>query len=178
MPDLARRRDPMTRFLKFVGRDRGSGTCLEWIGHRSADGYGRFWFNGKQRQAHRVIWELVNGPLSDGEVLRHVICDNPPCVRLSHLAPGTSADNVADRVGKNRSAAGDRNGARTHPERWRRGTENPAAKLNPENVRTIRQQHALGQGYGRLAKRFGVTKRAIYLIVLRRTWRHVGEEVA
>lgn len=51
---------------------------------------------GKDRSVHRVAWELANGPIPAGLVIRHK-CDNPPCVNVDHLELGTVADNVRDR---------------------------------------------------------------------------------
>lgn len=52
--------------------------------------------------AHRVAWELARGPLAEGAwVLHH--CDNPPCVRPSHLFLGDALANAQDRDRKGRA---------------------------------------------------------------------------
>ena len=62
-------------------------------------GYGRFKRDGRTQQAHRIAW----GDVPDGmDVLHH--CDNPPCVRRSHLFLGTNSDNVTDMLAKGRQA--------------------------------------------------------------------------
>lgn len=53
--------------------------------------------------AHRVAWELTNGPLADGEYVFHR-CDNPPCCNPSHLFKGTYLDNNRDMTAKGRHA--------------------------------------------------------------------------
>ena len=74
--------------------DRG---CLEWLGHRDRDGYGRLWFDDSSKPATRAVWIAHHGPIPDGLIVRH-ICDNPPCVNIAHLLLGAHADNARDKV--------------------------------------------------------------------------------
>ncbi|WP_341856406.1 HNH endonuclease signature motif containing protein [Brachybacterium sp. GPGPB12] len=79
------------------------GECLVWIGSRDLSGYGRVKAEGlPPRGAHRAAWELANGQIPDGLVVRHK-CDNPPCVRLEHLELGTAQDNVNDMIARGRA---------------------------------------------------------------------------
>ena len=64
--------------------------------------------NGKQSYGHRYMYEKIYGKISS-EVLRHT-CDNKWCINPSHLIEGTHADNVKDRVDRDRSACGEYNG--------------------------------------------------------------------
>lgn len=66
--------------------------CWEWEGDRSSGGYGR---TADGRTASRVAYIEAYGPIGHDEVVRHR-CDNPPCVRPSHLVAGMLADNTAD----------------------------------------------------------------------------------
>jgi len=76
-------------------------TCWEWIGAQTRFGYGQFRSNGIVRGAHRVSWEIHNGPIPGGLwVLHH--CDNPSCVRPDHLFIGTRTDNMRDAFRKGR----------------------------------------------------------------------------
>src|SRR4051812_31590265 len=91
-------------------------------------------------------------------------CDNPTCVRPDHLFLGTQADNVADRVAKQRSAYGQRSGN---------------AKLTEDQVREIKRIYVKG---GRnnplsangLARVYGVDCSTIKLAIKGRNWPHVS----
>jgi len=52
-------------------------------------------------RAHRVIWAEANGSIPAGMFVLHK-CDTPPCINLEHLYLGTHADNMADKVARNR----------------------------------------------------------------------------
>lgn len=58
---------------------------------------------------HRSSYRFYNGELRNEEVVCHK-CDNPACINPKHLFKGTHQDNVRDRVLKDRSAKGSRNG--------------------------------------------------------------------
>jgi hypothetical protein len=53
--------------------------------------------------AHRWAYEQATGlVLPAGVVVRHLVCDNPPCVNVAHLAEGTQRDNVRDAIERGR----------------------------------------------------------------------------
>lgn len=112
--------------MDFWSRVDKSGNCWLWTGALLKTGYGSVRLGGKTQRAHRVAWELLNGPIPPGMyVLHDVECRNRHCVR--HLRLGTHDDNMKDMVlaGMNRGprlpARGDHNGSRLHPERLARG---------------------------------------------------------
>lgn len=70
--------------------------CWEWTGVRTSDGYGQIY--GRMQMAHRVMYELLVGPIPEGLELDH-LCRNPWCVRPDHLEPVTTRENVLRGVG-------------------------------------------------------------------------------
>lgn len=86
---------------RFWAKVRKSDGCWPWIKSRQPYGYGRFNYQGKQVQAHRVAWILTNGPIPDDLCVLHS-CDNPPCCNPDHLFLGTKGDNNRDCIRKGR----------------------------------------------------------------------------
>lgn len=152
-------------------------------GRTAARGYGQLKIEGRMRLAHRISWELANGPVPQGVDVLHS-CDNPPCVRASHLFLGTQQDNAADMVRKSRGLTaaqqaaiqhptGDAHWTHRHPERVRRGERSLTAKMTTETVTELRALSRDGWTLGRLAERFGIRVSTASYIVRRETWRHV-----
>ena len=84
---------------KLAVRDSG---CIEWTGATNGCGYGSIQVSGRMVLVHRLAWELVNDPITDGLCVLHR-CDNPSCCNVDHLSLGTHADNMADMVTKGRA---------------------------------------------------------------------------
>lgn len=170
---------------RFWARVDRSGACWPWMGARQSRGYGETW-NGRVMLAHRVAFELTNGPIPDDLHICHT-CDNPPCCNPSHLFAGTRSDNMQDMLSKGRGikagqhARGDRNGRRTHPERYANvrpapmpGERNPKAKLTAEQVLEIRRLRSSGGvTQAELSRRYGVSQAKISQIVLGQVWKHL-----
>lgn len=90
--------DPKNRFWNHVRKTK---SCWIWIGTKTKRGYGRINIDGKSIYTHRFSYELLHGQVPDGRKVLHK-CDNPPCVRGSHLFSGTDQDNVDDCIQKDR----------------------------------------------------------------------------
>lgn len=78
----------------------GPKDCWEWQGSVNDNGYGGFYYKGRRVKAHRVSWELSHNASPGTNVLHE--CDNPRCVRPSHLFLGSIMDNQRDMIAKGR----------------------------------------------------------------------------
>lgn len=118
--------------------------------------YGRVRRNGKTEFAHRVAYELANGPIPEGTCVLHR-CDNPPCVNPAHLFLGTQQDNMADKVAKGRS--------------------NPMGrKLKPWQVLAIRREFRAGTTIAELARRYGIAYGNMHKVAHGITWAHLEDD--
>lgn len=70
--------------------------CVIFTGAHTSKGYGsvRHPVTGRVDYAHRLAWELENGPIPDGFDLDHT-CRVHPCVRLTHLVLIEHAEHAA-----------------------------------------------------------------------------------
>lgn len=176
------------RFWKYVDRSNGQESCWEWLGYKSSGGYGRFGLVVPKRKtvsAHRLVYELEIGPITEGLFVCHK-CDNPSCVNPKHLFLGTAKDNMKDAVLKGRIARGDRQGLRqhperratgsrhgfyTHPEKRLHGERNGRARLTWDDVRKIRAEYATGTiSQTQLAKKYGIRQCQVSEIIRNVSW--------
>lgn len=150
--------------------------CWIWAGYRKRSGYGEVLVGSRadgtrrREKAHRVGWNLVNGPVPSGKMVLHH-CDNRACIRadvdpaVSHTFLGVHVENMADMRDKGR-----RSGKGSRP-----GESNGAARLTPAQVDEIRARYAAGGIAQRaLAGEFGISQTQVGRIVRGARWRRVA----
>jgi len=107
--------------------------CMLWHGAKLRSGYGQLHDkSGKLRYAHIMMHEITTGKkVPRGKVIRH-LCNNPSCVRPSHLKLGTYEENAADK----------REAGRTRIHK----------KVTPEMAAACRYLYASGYSQGQIAE--------------------------
>ena len=130
--------------------------CWEWQGRKDKGGYGRL----DARLAHRVAWELLEGPIPENLCVLHS-CDNPSCVNPYHLFLGTQKDNVADMIAKGRGSN-------------RIGESNPNAQITEFDALEIRRLSQAGLKNRQLAGLFRMSSGQISNIITKQAWSHLA----
>lgn len=69
------------------------GECWVWTGRQNRNGYGRLHYQGDEKMAHRVAYEVFTGPIPEGMLLDHR-CRTRCCVNPAHLEPVTHSVNT------------------------------------------------------------------------------------
>lgn len=159
---LRRRKSPLVAPIKrqtaqqyIESRSHKSGGCWLWMGTTRA-GYGRATWRGKQRQAHALSWESVNGAVPPGLQINH-LCHRRNCVNPGHLYAGTQVENMRDMKEAGRAKS-------------YRGSENGNSKITEADVLLIRSSSERAKP---LAGRLCVSESLIRAIRTRQVWRHV-----
>lgn len=157
---ITKGRIPIPVEERFWAKVDRSGDCWTWTAMRNEAGYGvlNIHVDGVGLRpviASRLAYELAHGPIPSGNVVRHK-CDNPPCVRASHLELGTQIDNMRDMRERGRTATGERHSQ---------------AKLTWQSVAEIRVLLLAGESHRSIGHRFGVSASAIDSIASGRTWK-------
>lgn len=84
---------PLADRLWSKASTRNVGECWLWTGYKDRHGYGELRAQGGRQRAHRVAYELTNGPIAEGLVIDH-LCRVRHCINPAHLEPVTNAENV------------------------------------------------------------------------------------
>ncbi len=162
---------------KFNAQITKTETCWIWTGYKDAKGYGRISFRDGKRVihifAHRFSYSIIKGDIPKGMNICHK-CDNPICVNPEHLFIGTTQDNVNDRVNKNRSAKGIKNGTHTHPETRHIGSTHKISKLKERDILVIKEMAKAGLSHRRISKLFDISRPRISQIIKGIAWKHVA----
>lgn len=147
------------RFMHKVYPEPNTG-CWLWAGashpkygHGSLNGSSYYGFNW----AHRFSYYIHVGDFDRSLCVLHK-CDNPYCVNPDHLFLGTAKDNHEDKVKKGRQ---------------QRGEKHSNAKVNENDVRSIRIAHSHGESMVSIGKRYVLHTVSVFDIVHRVNWKHV-----
>lgn len=144
------------RFWSKVDK-RAPDECWPWQGTIIDSGYGVMLFKGKPTRAHRIAFFLARGRMPTAQGCH--TCDNRRCVNDAHIFDGTPLANNRDKIAKGRAPDGVQHGR---------------AKLNDATVIAIRAEYARGNVRQiDLARKYGVSKAAIWYALHGKTWDHV-----
>lgn len=137
--------------------------CWVWTGATHERGYGIIGVGARSQgveRAHRISYKLYKGAIPSGKMILHK-CGNTFCVNPYHLEVGTAKENAQDTKRMGRLKFPDNSGEKA---KW--------AKLNLKQVKEIVASKGGRKGTGTtLAKKFGVSKSAIYQIWSGNNWK-------
>lgn len=144
------------RLEKFLEKVDTTGTCWLWKGSHGKQAHAKV--HGKMTSASRVAWILFVGEIPSNLFVLHT-CDNPMCVRISHLFLGNHQNNMDDMVSKKRSLSGERN---------------PAAKMSNATAILIRKDFADGVRQCDISRKYNVHKCCVSDVLNNRTFKGIG----
>lgn len=134
-------------------------SCWIWLGALDRNKYGRLRARGRDHYAHRLAWEFEHGPITTDFYLCHK-CDNPLCIRPSHLFLGTQKQNIQDAKTKDRLAKGERHGR---------------VKLTEHQVLEARQKYKSGGiTHQALAHEYGVSRQTMTSAITGKNWSYLA----
>ncbi len=141
-----------------------SNGCIPFEGAKRKSGYGYAQFKGRQYLAHRLAYALnewLHPDALKGVVIRHK-CDNPSCINVEHLEPGTTQDNINDMHARGRAAIGEKAGG---------------SKLTATQILEIKAAYVPRSNHANqyaLAKKYGVTQSEISQVISGKRWAHLN----
>jgi hypothetical protein len=131
-----------------------SSCCWEWTVSKSPNGYGQFRLHKQMVGAHRIAYTLAKGEIPKDLIVRHT-CDNPVCCNPGHLILGTQADNMADKVKRNRQL---------------KGEQHNLARLTAKQAMEIYNSPLLQH---EIAKLYNIHHAHVSSIKLKKRWKHI-----
>lgn len=151
------------RFWSQVNKS-GENGCWLWEGNKNGTTsiYGTCQYQGKNKKAHRISWELTNNQkIPPGMVACHK-CDNKLCVNPEHIFIGTQKDNMQDCKKKGRMRTG-----------ISMGEDAGMNKFSESSVRKAVELCKSGQNYAEVSKVTGISRTTLGAIMQGRVWRQV-----
>lgn len=143
----------MEAILRFLDKVKSADDCWVWGAAQSSSGYGVFWLDGKNYNAHWLSHLFFKGEPNGLWVLH--TCDNKSCINPAHLYLGTQQDNVNDAVARGRLATGLKHGSKT-TRRSYLFDKNPFGKLSKETCLEIRDRLQNGESAYKINSEYGV----------------------
>lgn len=153
----------MTIYNRLMSKvNKKTNGCWEYTGATSC-GYGWMHYKNGSQRTHRIMWELVNGPIPEHEDYHGLCvchtCDNRVCVNPKHLFLARQKENMRDMYKKGKDVRNI-------------GEQNGQSKLKEGQVRAIKA-NSENLSQRQLARIFSVSQCTIYNICNNITWRHI-----
>lgn len=145
-----------TRFWNKVLMVANPNECWAWTAGL-VKGYGSFGVGSSTFRANRISFYLSTG-IDPGPLLVRHLCNNPGCVRPTHLDIGTPADNMRDK-----SEAGN----------CPQGAGHYFAKLTEDQALAVFRRSNAGEAPRDLAAEFNISMPTVSSIKHGRTWKHL-----
>lgn len=154
-------RGPVAKTVKQVWEEllqeaetNNKGCLLITKGHPKGIGYRSRRAGNQDWYVHHLADFIARGKAPAGTIRLHT-CDMPNCINIEHIVRGTHADNVADKVAKNRHCF---------------GVQHYRSKLSPKQVREIR---ASAESLSELSRIYGIGVGGIHNIKSGRSWKNL-----
>jgi hypothetical protein len=132
--------------------------CWLWLGSKNSDGYGSCYrcrpFKG-QVLAHRASWILHRGAIPNGLDVLHNCRngDRADCVCPDHLWLGNHSQNMADKIAKGRTTAGQRGVSRKLSAELMEQVEDLAKYKIFSHAKIARDYHVTRQRVSQVARK-------------------------